>query len=518
MLYPTPIQPITHVQAQRKRLRRSYLLCAAGLLGLTLLTGLLMLEGPLDGREFGWLIYIAGLIAIIYRPVNGIFLITGFTLVSDQFLLYWYPFVKNMSSQESIFYLHSAVFISPFEVYLGLTLLSWLSRMAAKGKYEIYTGPLFWPALAFFSCVMYAIIYGVLRGGDKVIVLWEVRPFFYLFTMFLLASNLIRKPQQVNLLLWIIAIALFIKALFGNWYVYDVLNFKLGSVERIGEHAMSIHFNSLYLMLVAAWIYRDSLKRRLFLMGIMPFVLLSYFANHRRAGFLVLAIALALFAIVLFQKFRKLFWILVPLAAVFAVIYLAIFWNSSGTLGMPANAIKSVIGQPNERDQSSNEYRDIENWNITYTIRQVPLTGLGFGNKFYINIPLPDISFFDRWEYVTHNSIMWVWMQGGVLTFYSMLLFIGNAVMLGARRIMEQSNTILSVAAVTATSSVLMHAAYTYVDMGWDGPSMIYMGMWIGMINGLQLIAAHRDPEKPLRWPWQAQAPRNGISNPWRFM
>lgn len=518
MLYPSPTQSITDIQIQRKRLRRNYVLSALGLLGFTLITALLMLEGPLDGREFAWVLYIAGLIAILYRPVNGIFLIVGLTLVSDQFLLYWYPFVKNMSSQESIFFLHSAVFISPFEIYLGLTLLSWISRELAQGKYKLYTGPLFWPALAFFGFVIYAIVYGVIRGGDKVIMLWQVRPFFYLFTMFFLASNLLRKPQQINLLLWIIAISLFIKGLFGNWYVYDILQFKLGSVERIGEHAMSIHFNSLYLILVAAWVYRDSLSRRLVLAGMMPFILLSYFANHRRAGFLVLAIALVLFAVVLFQKFRKLFWIAVPLAIVFSIAYIGIFWNSSGTLGMPANAFKSVIGLANERDRSSNEYRDIENWNITYTIRQVPLSGVGFGNKFYINIPLPDISFFDRWEYVTHNSIMWVWMQGGVFTFYSMIFFIGNAVMLGARRIMEMNTPLLSVAAVAATSSVLMHAAYTYVDMGWDSSSMIYMGMWIGLINALNLIAAHREPEAAPRWPWQAASRRANLPKPWRLL
>ena len=260
--------------------------------------------------------------------------------------------------------------------------------------------------MLFLAFILLGLVYGLGRGGDTTTALWEVRPICYLFAMLVLTSNLIQTRAQVNLLLWIATSALFVKSLYGDWYVFSELNFKLSGVESIAEHSFSIQMNSIYVMLIAAWIYRDP-PRRLVLSLMTPFVLLSYFANNRRAGFLALAFALVLLAVVLYRERRKLFWRIAPVACIFAVVYIAVFWNSSGALGMPASALKSVIGQADQRDDASNEYRLIENVNIMYTIKSAPLTGVGFGNKFLVLVPLPDISFFVWCEYITHNSIMW---------------------------------------------------------------------------------------------------------------
>src|SRR5690606_24943934 len=105
------------------------------------------------------------------------------------------------------------------------------------------------------------------------------------------------------------------------------------------------------------------------------------------------------------------------LAAVLFAGYLAAFWNSQyGALSQPARAVRSQF-DPNERDLSSNQYRDIENFNVTATIRSTPLLGVGFGRPFYEFVPLVQTFGGELWSlqlYTSHNSLLWLWLKLGL--------------------------------------------------------------------------------------------------------
>lgn len=447
-----------------------------------------------------FLIFGGVLIATAIQPRFGVYAILGLTLFGDRSLHPWYPFTKNLSSPESIMYVSDSFSFSPLELTIVWTLLVWIVRAATERRLRIHFGPLFWPAAVFLVFNAIGLVYGLANGGNRVIALWEVRAIFYLPLMLLLAGNLIENRAQLNTLFWVATIALFAKGVAGVWYVHDVLKWDLEGVERIAEHAMSIHFNFFFVLLVAAWLYRDSAIRR-FLMPLMaPFVLFSLIANFRRAGFLTLGMALGLIVLLLYIEKRRLFYIIAPTSALGFAAYLVVFWNNQGPLGMLARAVRSVIGQPSARDAASNIYRDLENINIMFTIRNAPLTGIGFGNKFHLLVPLPDISVFEWWEYITHNSIMWVWMKIGVIGFYALILLLALTMLYGARMVRLMPPGQLRVFALTATLYIFTHFVYAYVDMSWEGGSMIFVGTMMGVINALPQIAAARSAPS---WPWR---------------
>jgi hypothetical protein len=398
---------------------------------------------------------------------------------------------------------------------IALTFVSWLGRAAMQRKLEGHAGPLFWPMLSFSMFITFGLIYGLLHHGNMTIALWEVRTIYYMPAMLILTGNLLETRAHVNCLIWTIVVALFLDGLAGAWFVVSILNFDLHALEAIAEHSYSIHLNTLFTLTIAVWLFRGSRVKRIVLPLMLPVILLSYFANQRRASYITLAIGLMIIAIVLYYENRKAFWLIVPLACVVGAIYVAAFWNSSGGIGGPARAIRSVVApQPGGRDDSSNLYRVIENVNTKFTIKQRALTGVGFGNKFYIIVPMPDISFFIWWEYITHNSILWIWMQTGVGGFVSLLFLIGMAIIVGVRTLWRMPGGDLSAFALMATLYIIMHFIYAYVDMSWEAQSMIYLGTMMGLINGLERIAAQPVACPPPRWPWQAQAgvppePRN---------
>lgn len=198
-------------------------------------------------------------------------------------------------------------------------------------------------------------------------------------------------------------------------------------------------------------------------------------------------------AIILFWENRRAFWVLAPVIGFVGIVYLGAFWNSSGALGLPAQAIKSVIAedQANADDQSSNVYREIENFNTQFTIHQRPLTGVGFGQKFYIVWPMPDISFFEWWEYLPHNSIIWVWLKTGVGGFVAMLYLVGKAIMVGSRTLLQMKREPIAAIILTGTLYIVMHFIYAYVDISWDTQSMVYVGMTMGMLGASERVLAN---------------------------
>jgi hypothetical protein len=267
---------------------------------------------------------------------------------------------------------------------------------------------------------------------------------------------------------------------------------------------MSIHFNVFFILMIAIWLYHDSTLKRLLIPLMAPSILFSFFANHRRAGFLTLGIVVAVIFLLLYREHRKLFWTIAPTGTVLFLAYLAVFWNNMGSIGIVARAVRSVVGQPTARDAASNIYRDIENINSMFNIKSSPLLGLGFGQKFRMVAPMPDISHaFAWWEYITHNSIMWIWMQCGAGGFFSMLLLVGSAMILGGRAVWDMPRGPLRGAALTASLYLLAHFIYAYVDMSWDTDSMVLVGTMMGLINCLYQVAAQPVSIPARRWPWQ---------------
>ena len=142
-----------------------------------------------------------------------------------------------------------------------------------------------------------------------------------------------------------------------------------------------------------------------------------------------------------------------------------------------------------------------------FTIRQHPLTGVGFGKKFYIIFPLADISFFEFWEYITHNSILWIWVKTGVLGFIALLAMVGYTIMEGIRVTFALQDRDLKTVGLTLTLFVVMYFIYGYVDFAWEGQSMLYIGAAFGMLNSMERVDDKPREEPVLLGPDESAIP-----------
>lgn len=502
---PLPGQKgVTTVSEQQRYARRHLVFWYLGALGIAaLLCVTLVLLGP-SPAAIGWIILVTLLAIALYNPRYGLNALCGLTLMFDSVLAPWYPFMKNLSSAESLFFVHDAAIINPAELLMGMIVVSWLGRMVITRKFEFFGGHLFLPAFAFLGFASFGFFYGMSLGGDLTIALWTYRPILYMPLIVFLVSNLIKTRNHILQLIWSVMLGLAISGINAFLFVATELEWNIGSVLEIAGHSYSIYLNSMFVLLIALFYFKGSPRMRWFLIVTVPIMLVGYVANQRRAGYVAIAVALLVLGLLSQWFNRRLFWSVVPPLLVLFVIYVGIFWNSTSPPAAIAQQVRTIIAPvEGSEEESSNLYRDLENTNILYTIQQSPLTGVGMGRKFLIIAPMPDISFFIWWEYFTHNSILWMWMQTGIGGFLSMLVLVGTAIALGMRNVLRAPPGDMRAIAFVSVSYVLMHFTFAYVDMSWGGDGMVYLGMMLGLINSFERIIAEPVALPERRWPWQ---------------
>jgi hypothetical protein len=418
-------------------------------------------------------------VAWMVRPMLGMHLTLFFTFLGDAITVAWFPFTKNLSSRESLLYVADQATISPLELVLGFALVCWTVRHVARRERPIVYGPLFRPLAIFTIFVLFGFVYGVGRGGDLRVAVFEIRPLLYLPIVYFLVSNTAHTARQYRRLLWTAFSAALGQSLLSLLYFLRLDPAARKDLEALGEHGSTVPMNALFVFFIAACLFKGtSVRNRIVLAAMVVPVGWVYLISQRRASIVGFAVALVALGILLLWRQPKKFWKVVPVSVLAMTGYVAAFWNSTGDAAFPAQAVKSVISpsQVSAKDRASDLYRLIENFDLNFTIRENKLTGLGFGQRFLRPINLPDISFFEFYQYIPHNSVLWIWVKTGFFGFATMLYLFGRAMMVGSYRLRRAVDPADVVAVTTGVLFILMFAVFAYVDIAWGASNMVYLG------------------------------------------
>ncbi len=479
MTAETVLGQSTSVDQQSRRFGWSLSIAFIGMMMLGLLLVALAWRSNANGFSVAVAALLVTLAAWIIHPVAGLNLTVFFALVGDSITVSWFPFAKNFSSHESLLYLSNSLTVTPLEITLIVAMASVIARRIAVPGTRIVTGPLFRPLMIFSGFVFIGLVHGVGTGGNTRVAVYEVRGLIYLPIIYFLVSNVCRTAQQYRRLLWIGLFGVVGQALFSLSYYGTLSTADKSSLEALGEHGASLAADVLIVFFLAACFVRGGTAWRRLLLGAMLVpTLWYYFIAQRRSAIVALGSAVILLFVVLFWRQRQTFWKVVPIFTIVVIGYTGAFWNVTSGPGFPAQAIKSVIS-PNsvdQRDKSSDLYRQIENFDLNFTIRQSKVLGLGFGQTFYRPVPLPDISFFEFYQYIPHNSVLWIWIKTGFAGFVSMLYLFSRAMMVGAQRIRRQRAGPDVATMAVAVAYVAMYAIYAFVDIAWDPRTMVLLG------------------------------------------
>ncbi len=429
--------------------------------------------------------------AVLYIIFAGACLFELFPSTFPDSLTERVPLFWNVNTIFQV-YAHANFKAVPFslvEILLIFAGLFSVIRAVYTKSVSVRGGPLMTPVLIYLGFVLWGWVNGLATGGDFKLSLQEVRAQFYFCTAYFMAVNLIRSQKQILTLWWMAAVCISIKGALYTFRRYVTIAGQPLPDQGVGSHEEAYLFVIFMLLLIVMSFSKDPAFRTLktYLLLNTPVVLLGYLATNRRAGTAAMLIATPLMLVAAFRAFpryRRTIAIIGIAAGILGPLYYGAFKNSESAIAQPARALRSNF-QPDERDASSNAYRDAENQNQMATIRLSPLQGYGYGKRMLHAVPIADISnTYEWWDLLPHNQILWVWMRTGTVGFVAFWTMM-CAMIIHCCHIArdEDTSSIGRTHAVFSLAILISLLIFGLLDLQLSNfRSMLIAGFWIGCL------------------------------------
>lgn len=353
-------------------------------------------------------------------------------------------------------------------------------RVDSRGRQES-TAVLDQLLIVAFGAVLLLAVYGVgIRGGDFKQTLWQFRQMVWLPVVIWFFSYALRGPRDFERVVNWMTLAACIKIVPGVIFFFTIARPLQFEPATLTSHFDSVLFVVTLLALLIRYLHDVTWKNGLIFAIVGGWIMLGNVLNNRRLSFVSYAVGLALVIIILRGPVKKVLnrWmvVLAPLIAV----YLIVGQNKTATIFKPARQIMSVTNQ----DDRSSGTRDIENFNLIWTLKPHKLLGNGWGHEYIELVRADDIStYFAQYRFIAHNSILWLWTVGGLVGFTIIWMqivvgiFFARRAYLFARTPLEKS---------TAATAIVMLS--TYMMQAWG--DMGVMGLNSTLTAGVAIAAS----------------------------
>lgn len=436
------------------------------------------------------------------QPVRGLYILLAATLIFEIFPLGFtdsltdhVPFFLNLNNANSSAGL-SGIPITPAEILMLSVIIIWLLSGVARHNLTLAKGPLVTAYLIFILVVVAAEIHGITGHGDWLKSLWELRPQAYGFVAFLMAANLVKERRQLRNLGAIALGAIALKVGIALYRYFVTLHGSTAGYEAIMAHEESYFFALFILATVAALIWGRGMRRGVVALLVVGSAASSFaiILNQRRAAELALlaGVTTIMLLAIRFEGEHRTLWLgLTLLAVVVATTFIIGYWNhTTGLAGELVRPIRSMF-VPDQRDYLSNIYRVAEDANILANFKTSPLFGIGLGIPMFVIFPMADISFvYPLWNYIPHNTLLWIGMRMGALGFAVFWGLVGMGILQACRQLATRRDPLLNAVAAFAVAAIVGEIIQGYSDLQLDSfRNLIVFGAVLGLLNRLPKLA-----------------------------
>jgi hypothetical protein len=322
---------------------------------------------------------------------------------------------------------------------------------------------------AFLVAVVALEAFGLARGGNLQPSFFQI---LHLLTLPIVAMAFLyafRGTEDLPAIgTIIVAVAVARSALCFGTYFLLAWKFRTEEGFFVTTHADTVLFSTAIFCLIAYAI--EDRQRRVVTrcLALAAAVFVGVALNNRRLAFVSLGAAPAMMYLSLKPSATK----AKVTRAAFVVAGLVLAYTIVGSqaegdspLWKPAKLAMSVLDQ---KDNSS-ESRDIENYNLIYTMSQSPIVGTGFGWEYKEKLLVYDISkLFALYRYIAHNGVLWIWSVGGVVGFTALWVIYPATMTLGIRAYRTAEQPVERAAALASIGVVVATLAQIWGDQGWN--------------------------------------------------
>jgi hypothetical protein len=370
-----------------------------------------------------------------------------------------------------------------------------LSVSAIDGVGPKTMRPMMWSLLCSLVAALALCGLGFKRGGDLQMAKNQVQFFVLLLSMAYLLTVSLRDSADIRVLGKVLLAAACAKALLALWIASPFLDLPR-PLPFATHHGDSMLFAGVAMMLIAR--VSEQPSRHNLKQGILflPVLIAAMVVNNRRLAWVEMVVSMVILLVLSRNSRLKRFVTrTLTLCIPFALVYVAAGWNSQGRIFAPVRAFRSV--QDSDVDRST-LYRDVENYNLLYTLRMNPILGTGFGHPYSEEVKSDDISFFKEYLYLPHNSVLGLWAFGGVIGFTGLWAALAVGVFFAARGYNHSELPDDRAAALTALIMVMIYEIQCWGDIGFSEKRSVFLvGAALAVSSQFAALTRRRRPTRP---------------------
>jgi hypothetical protein len=357
---------------------------------------------------------------------------------------------------------------------MGLLIVVILTRRAVRASVDRSevraAGPMSWAAALWLGTVLALWASGLARGGDFRNSLWQCHQLLWVPLGYFVFQSALRGMQDYGALARVVVAAACVKACLALW-VRLTVSASADVLPTATSHGDSVLFACAF-ALVIALVIEEAWPGPVVAAGLVLALLAAgMVANNRRLVWVELAAAvLAVYATASATRRKRAVRRAALTALPVLALYTAVGWGSSARAFAPVRIVHSLVAS---RSDWSTAMRDIENFNLLWTLRDHPFVGTGFGHEYVEKVKAVDISsIFPQYRFVPHNSVLGLLAFGGVIGLSGIFLALVVGVFLAARTHRFARSPADRAAALAVIATVAVYLVQAYGDMGlvsWTG-------------------------------------------------
>jgi hypothetical protein len=350
-------------------------------------------------------------------------------------------------------------------------------------------------------------VYGMARGdADVASSLWQVQRVAYLPLLVFLFQSAFRCPADTAALGKVIVAAGCVKASLALYIRATVAPPPHEpTLLYATSHADSMLFAIAFCSVLALIIQRQGGKRLFLATVVLPLLIAGMVANGRRLAWVELAAGVAtVIALTPWSPAKRASVRALVAGSPLFLAYSILGWNSGSALFRPVQTLRSVV---DSKADPSTLWRDLENYNLFYTLRHHPLLGTGYGHGYVETISLPDVSSaYALYRFLPHNSILGLWAYGGLVGFTMLWTMVVVGLFLAARAYQYAVTVDDRTAALAAVSIIVVYLVYCYGDLGLGTWTSVFTVAAAFAVAGKLAVATGAWPSRQRARPPRADA------------
>jgi hypothetical protein len=293
--------------------------------------------------------------------------------------------------------------------------------------------------------------------------------------MVLLFQLAFRGPKDTAALGKVVVSAACLKALLAL-YIRATVPPPVGEtfLAYATSHADSMLFAVAFCSVLVHLVHRPRGSGRLSLLLVLPLLIAGMLANGRRLAWVELVVGVAVIAALTpWSPAKRTVTRLAIGVSPLLLAYAIAGWSSSSSIFKPVQTLRSVV---DSKSDPSTLWRDLENYNLFYTLRHHAIFGTGYGHGYVEVISLPDVSSsYALYRFLPHNSVLGLWAYGGLVGFTALWTIVVIGLFLAARANRFALTVDDRTAALTALSTIVVYLVYCYGDLG--------LGTWVSVFT-----------------------------------